>query len=115
MNTYEDSNGFRYRKSEIDRKIRKAKIDFLETKKDEGALFCERTGKTFARLHVSHIISVKWAQENGKVELCWDPENFELLSQKAHEEIESLKNWKRVEYYHARKKGIKFKEYIKKT
>ena len=112
MNTYQTSNGERVTKQAIDKKTTTAKhnykVMFIDLK---GYLFCERCGVNSEGLAASHIISVKYAQEIGESELCWDLKNLEILCNKCHMSFEELKNWIRVSWYSYRLNGIGFQEF----
>lgn len=100
-NTYADSKGNRYTKQEIDQKVREAK----QLKKDRfskkhGYYFCERCGKSNCLpLDLSHLISVKEAQESGNTELAWDVRNLEFHGRECHLEFENQSKKDREKHY----------------
>ena len=87
-NTYRDSEGNRWTKDQIERKIRKAKEGKLESFLSEfGYYFCEdcgRNDRAGIRIDCSHTISVNEAQNSGQVELAWQEENIKLRCRKCH-------------------------------
>lgn len=100
-NTYSDSKGYRYTKQEIDDKVREAK----QIKKDQffekhGYYFCERCGKSDCLpLDLSHLISVKEAQESGRTEIAWDVKNIEFHGRECHGEFENQSKKDREKHY----------------
>ena len=115
MNTYEISSGERLSKSVIDKRVKKAKENYINDFRDKhGYLFCERTKRVDCVLDCSHIISVKACQNMGRSELAYSLDNIELLSRKEHEKIESWKNDKRLAWYNARRNGLSFFWFLKK-
>lgn len=113
MNSYKLSNGETITKRQIDNNIKKAKKEFLKAFFDKwGYYFCERDLTTSERLDISHIISVKEAQNMGESELAWDLDNLELLSRESHEKIESWANAKRKEWYYAKKENMSFDNFL---
>ena len=113
MNTYKQSNGETITKRQIDNNIKKAKETFLARFIDEhGYHYCERDLITSQRLDCSHIISVKEAQNSGRSELAWDINNLELLSRDAHNQIETWSNQKRENWYHSKKEGMSFENFL---
>lgn len=112
-NTYTTSSGEKLTREVIEHRIRKAKKKFIENYLDTHEYFCcERFKNVDGRLDVSHIVSVKYCLENGMSELAYSEDNFELLSNIAHQLIESWKNHKRYSWYIERKKGWTFDEFI---
>jgi len=97
--TYSKTDGTRVETSVIDRRVRETKK--MLTLAADGC--CERCNTNQGRLCWSHIVSIKWAKENGHAEYCWDKMNMELLCEKHHLEIESRTAEKRLEYYNSRK------------
>jgi 5-methylcytosine-specific restriction endonuclease McrA len=113
MNTYQTSIGERVTKRAIDKKTAATKHDYKVMFIDlKGYLFCERCGINGEGLAASHIVSVKYAQEVGMSELCWDIKNLEILCNKCHMSFEELKNWIRFKWYSSRLEGDDFKEFI---
>lgn len=97
--SYSKSDGLRVTTSVIDRRVTKAKKELTldcdnccERKKD-----CDGP-----RLTWSHIVSIKYAKENGMAELCWDKNNMELLCEKHHNEVESLTAEERLKFFHSK-------------
>lgn len=85
MNSYKDSSGQWHKKIEIDRKIRDAKKDKVQSQLDEyGYNFCE-TCKKGGILDCSHIISVDDCQKSGRSEIAYDVRNIEILCRECHE------------------------------
>lgn len=104
MATYSTTdNKSRYSTSQIDARIKKAKTQ----KKEEliYAPFCESCGKSDSRLTMSHIVSVKFAKENGMAELCWDLKNILLECETCHTETENQSSAERVQKYLKNKYG----------
>jgi hypothetical protein len=93
--TYSSSAGIRYSTSQIDRRVSEAKREIAQGFNS----CCERCQTNQGRLTMSHIVSVKYAKENGMTELCWDKNNMELLCEKHHLEIESRTALERMEFY----------------
>lgn len=105
-NTYSDSQGNRVKKSAIDRKVTNAKVIAREEFIDRnGYLFCIRCGMSGLRIDNSHIVSVKEAQESGRCEIAYDPDDIEQLCQdKCHKkDIEQWSHHKRDSWYKFRK------------
>lgn len=100
-NTYADSKGNRYTKQEIDKKVIEAKQKKKEQFFDKhGYYFCERCGKSDCLpLDLSHLISVKEAQESGNVEIAWDVKDLEFHGRKCHEEFENQSKKDREKHY----------------
>ena len=99
-NTFGKSNGDeRVTTSVIESRIKKAKRAI----RDRCDNCCERCESNQGQLSMSHIVSVKWAKENGHAQYCWDEDNIELLCNTCHLEIESRTAEKRLEYYLSRK------------
>ena len=114
MNTYRLSNGDRISKSVIDQRVRKAKEQRLKDQVDQyGYNFCERTGlnASSTTLDCSHIVSVKYCQDIGYSELAYNVVNIEILSRKAHEDIEAWPNHKRVGWLAAKANGLSYEDY----
>lgn len=97
--SYSKSDGMRVTTAVIDKRVSKAKREL--TLEANGC--CERCGTNQGRLTWSHIVSIKWAKENGHAEYCWDKDNMELLCEKHHLEIESRTAEQRLEFYKSRK------------
>jgi len=113
MPKYPTSEGKMIDKKVIDRKVAKAKQSYVQNFYDEhGYHFCERTNRSDLPLDCSHIISVRMCQATGRSELAWNEQNIELLNRHAHMEIERWSNDKRESWYHARKDGRTFDEFI---
>lgn len=112
MPKYGLSNGENMDKRKIDKKIAKAKEEFLEEFLDEhGYYFCERSKRSDLGLDCSHIISVKECQWSGRSEIAWDKRNLELLSREEHMKLERWSNAKREEWYWRRKEGMSFENF----
>lgn len=93
MPTYQTSDGQRVEKSIIDRRTREGKEAALEAQRDEfGFNFCVKCNNNGngRRLHCSHIISVKEAQETGRAELAWLLLNIQILCEVCHAEFDGL-------------------------
>ncbi len=86
MNTYQTSSGERFTQSQIDYKIRIAKLEKLKQLEDElGYVVCQRCHRNDCTpIDVSHNISVKEAKESGQTELCWALSNLEVLGRECH-------------------------------
>ncbi len=86
MNSYKCSDGFYIKKSIIDRNVRMAKAKKLSQQRDEiGYNVCEKCHlNTDIPIDCSHIISVDECQKQGKSELAWDLENFQIFGRKCH-------------------------------
>lgn len=93
--TYSKSNGTRVTTAVIDRRTSQAKREL--SMNADGC--CERCGTNQGRLTYSHIVSVKWAKENGHAEYCWDPNNLELLCEEHHLNVESWTAEQRLDFY----------------
>jgi predicted nucleic acid-binding Zn finger protein len=93
--TYSKSNGVRVTTAVIDQRTSKAKREIVLNSNN----CCERCGSNEGRLTCSHIVSVKWAKENGHAEYCWDVRNIELLCEKHHLAVESWTAKERLEFY----------------
>jgi len=101
VNTYRDSMGNRYTKQEIDAYVREAKAlkkqKFLEK---HGYIFCEVCERNDCTpVDMSHLVSVKEAQELGKTELAWDVNNIECHGRKCHMEHEKKSHKERMQKY----------------
>jgi hypothetical protein len=93
MNYYKTSNGERISKSEIDSKVRKAKAEKLEDQCDEeySYNFCEKCGRSSGvYLDCSHVLSVKYCQENGMSENAFDKDNIKILCRECHQALDGL-------------------------
>jgi len=97
--SYGKSDGTRVETAVIDRRVRKAKQELTL----DHDFCCERCNSNQGRLSWSHIVSIKWAKENGHAEYCWDKVNMELLCEDDHLEIESRTAEQRLDYYNSRK------------
>lgn len=84
--TYSDSEGNRYTTTQIETRIKKAALEYLDTQfLEHGYNFCEKCKKNDCKpLDVSHTISRKKAKENGCVEVLWLFDNLEILGRKCH-------------------------------
>ena len=113
MPKYKTSNGESLEKKVIDRRISKAKEQFLQSFFDEhGYYFCQRSGRSDLKpLDISHIISVRICQSEGKSELAYSLDNFELLCRKEHLKFEDWSNQKRKSWYEAKKQGMSFETF----
>ena len=88
MNTYETSSGKRLSKSVIDKRVKKAKENYINDFRDKhGYLFCERTKRVDCVLDCSHIISVKECQNMGRSELAYSLDNIELLAERSMKKL----------------------------
>ena len=93
MNSYKTSKGERVSQGVIDRNIRKAKeIKVREFKNDHGFIFCEDCRKSSGRIDLSHTISIKYAKETGRTELCYDVNNLKFRCRNCHNILDSLRN-----------------------
>ena len=92
MGTYSTSQGTRLSTSQIDRLIRKAKESKCrQMNEDHGFIFCEKCSISGgSRFDCSHKISVKEAKESGKVELCYDISNINILCRSCHQKLDGL-------------------------
>lgn len=93
MTKYSTSAGQAVEKSIIDRRTREGKAEALEAQRDEfGYNFCVKCGNNGSgrRLHCSHIVSVKEAQETSRAELAWLPSNIQILCEVCHAEFDGL-------------------------
>jgi len=112
MSKYKTSTGESLENSVIDRRISKAKEEFLEDFRDQhGFYFCERTKRSDVHLECSHIISVRICKASGRSELAYSKKNLELLGRFAHEHIESQSNQIREDWFKARQEGLTFEEF----
>lgn len=114
MGTWGTSTGDRVTTKQKDDRSSNAKREYKEAFIDKhGYLFCERCWKNNGGLAASHIVSEKWACENGKADLCWDLTNLEILCNDCHMSFENLGNWIRGLWLNARLKGEKFISFMK--
>ena len=92
MNHYFASNGTRYSKVEIDRKVREAKKLRLQQQVDElGYNVCEICFKNDCKpVDCSHLKSVNWCQKNRCVELAWDTNNILPTGRRCHQKYDGL-------------------------
>ena len=83
---YYTSTGERISPSEKERSIRAAKQKKIEQMLDTyGYLFCQDCKRNDCLpLDCSHEISVKEAQESGRVELAWDVNNIKIRGRRCH-------------------------------
>lgn len=86
MPTYKCSDGTRVTQGQIDRNIRKAKIQLLSNCKEEhGYIFCQECKHNDCKpVDCSHNISVDKCKKSGKTELCWDINNMKLRGRDCH-------------------------------
>ena len=114
MPKYKTSTGESLDKKVIDRKISKAKEEFLQAFLDNhGYYFCERTGRSDLKpLDISHIVSVRICQSEGRSELAYSQDNLELLSRQEHLNLENWSNQKRNAWYEAKKQKMDFENFI---
>ena len=86
MNYYFTSDGQRVSKSEVDRKVRKAKeMKISQMINEYGYVFCEECGMNDCKpVDCSHDKSVDWCQKNRCVELAWDINNITMRGRKCH-------------------------------
>ena len=113
MPKYPLSDGSMLDKKIIDRRIAQAKEQYSESFYNEhGYFFCERTLRSDSIPERSHIISVKECQNSGRSELAWCQWNLELLNRDSHDEIHIWSNAKREAWYHERKDGVTYEEFI---
>tara|TARA_R110000796_G_scaffold238078_2_gene358313 strand:+ start:444 stop:836 length:393 start_codon:yes stop_codon:yes gene_type:complete len=113
MPKYPNSSGEMIDKKVIDRRIAKAKDQYVEKFIDtHGFLFCERLIRSDLPLDRSHVVSVKYCQEHGKSELAWDLNNIELLCRAEHLKLEQLPNKVRESWYNNRKNGMTWENFL---
>lgn len=86
MGTFSASDGTRFTKQQIDRKIRNAKIEFSGDHIAQcGEHFCCAKGENVSeKIDVSHIVSVRECQNAGRCEQAWNPANMEMESRTEH-------------------------------
>lgn len=86
MPTYKLSDGTRVTQGQIDRNIRKAKIQLISNCKDKyGYVFCQECKRNDCRpVDCSHNISIDKCKKEGKTELCWDISNLILRGRLCH-------------------------------
>ncbi len=87
MNTYPCSDGTRVTQRQIDRNIRKAKIQLISNCKEKhGYVFCQKCRQNDCKpVYCSHNKSVQECKNDGKTELCWSLDNMELIGRNCHE------------------------------
>lgn len=92
MNKFTDSNGNKWTKKQIDKKVHQAKQLKYDLMMDEyGYLFCEDCGRSRGvRLDMSHDISVDKCQKEGRCELAWDVNNITIRCRKCHQKHDKL-------------------------
>lgn len=95
MGNFGTSEGQRLSTSAIESRIKKAKAE-LTLDCDHC---CEHCNTNQGFLSWSHIVSVKYAKENGMSELCWNKNNMELLCMDCHHKVENRSNLERLEIY----------------
>jgi len=100
-NTYGTSNGERYTKQQINTFIQKAKkIKYQEFINQHGYIFCEVCERNDCTpIDISHLVSVKEAQELGQSELAWDVKNLEFHGRKCHNKHETKSHSERMNNY----------------
>lgn len=86
MNTYLCSDGTRVTQAQIDRNIRKAKIQLISNCKEKnGYIRCNICKRNDCKpVDCSHNKSVQDCKNEGKTELCWSLENMELVGRNCH-------------------------------
>ncbi len=93
MNYYRTSNGDKVSKSEIDRRVRKAKKEKISDQLNEyGYNFCEKSimhnveidDLEYRILDCAHIISVNECQRTKRTELAWDKDNIMIICRHCH-------------------------------
>jgi hypothetical protein len=101
MNSYKTSNGERITKEDIDVNIKKAKARFYDdTLFMKGWIACEQCGKSSGEhIDISHIISVKHAQDTGRSELAYSTKNLQWLCRTHHIEFDNKTNMERELIY----------------
>lgn len=95
--TYSDSNGNRYTTSQINNRVKKAKREKLESMEFPHCETCQKSSGV--RLDMSHLISVKWAKENGKCEIAWDILDILMECNECHPKTETQSHLIRMSRY----------------
>ncbi len=92
MPTYKCTDNSRVTQAQIDRKIRKGKIQLLTNCMETyGYIFCQRCRKNDCKpLDCSHNKSVQDCKNEGKTELCWDVSNMELIGRICQQKKDKL-------------------------
>jgi hypothetical protein len=81
MNHYRTSNGERISKQQIDSKV----------SEEYSYNFCEKCGRSSGvYLDCSHVLSVKYCQENGMSEKAFDKDNIKILCREHHQALDGL-------------------------
>ena len=113
MPKYSNSSGEMIDKKVIDRRIAKAKDQYVEKFIDDnGFTFCERSIRSDLGFDCSHIISVRECQDSGRCELAYSKKNIELLCRQEHLKFEQLPNKVREAWYNARMEGMTFENFL---
>jgi hypothetical protein len=97
---YHTTDGETLTRTELDRRISKAKVQKIEDQKNEyGYNFCvdcqdgafplDSNELEYNILDCSHIISVKEVCETGRAELCYDLSNIRILCRHHHKEYDA--------------------------
>lgn len=94
MNTFEDSNGNKYTKATIDRKVNDAKRMRMNQQLNEyGYNFCEDCKRNDCKpVDMSHDISVDRCQKDKNIplELAWDVSNITPVGRPCHKRKDKL-------------------------
>lgn len=92
MNYFHTSKGERVSKAEIDRRVRKAKIEKLDMQRDlYGYNFCSLCFRNDdLPLDCAHFESIDSCQKNGYAEKAWDINNIEIVGRKCHNKHDNL-------------------------
>lgn len=92
MNSYKCSDGTKVTQAQIDRNIRKAKIQLLnDCMVKYGYIFCQECRRNDCKpIDCSHKKSVQQCKNEGKTELCWNVENMKLLGRDCHKKLDKL-------------------------
>lgn len=92
MGTYKCSDGSRISQAQIDRNIKRAKAQKLQSFLDEhGYFFCEECKKNNCKpIDCSHDISVQECKDSGKTELSYDVNNITLRGRECHASLDKL-------------------------
>lgn len=92
MNHYYSSDGTRYKKSIIDKKIKIAKAHAIENQLTEYGFnhckLCKVSSGTY--FDCSHRVSVNEAQKSSRVELAWSVDNIDVLCRECHKKRDKL-------------------------
>jgi len=114
MSSYKTSDGNYITKKTIDYRVQKAKDEYTEAvcsslHIDPNHIMCERCrlpNSVAPGVSRSHIVSVKYCQDNGMSEIAYCHFNFEHLCLNDHREWEDKPNEIRYEFYLYRKEKI---------